>query len=255
MSQPPYDPGQGRYPRQQPDSRYQRLAQRPAQPSAFPPDYMPPPRPPAPSRRLPRIRLPLGLILTIAGAVVQLLSLTVLPWTKLAGKPTSVSALDLLSGDVKIPANGFGEWYVLVFTYPAVALSIVLALAAVFESVAMKVIWGILAIVGLGWLAVKYSLLPFLDADLEFTTREMIIGVVAAAAAVVLLFVLKMAVSMFRRMAVLVLLALTAVHIGAVVDLSDQAGLSGLSIGAFGPVLGYLLCIAAALAPRRLPRL
>jgi hypothetical protein len=58
---------------------------------------------------------------------------------------------------------------------------------------------------------------------------------------------------MFRRIAGLILLGLSGVHIGAVVDLVGANGFADLSAGAYGPAVGYLLTGVAAFAgPRRL---
>lgn len=69
------------------------------------------------------------------------------------------------------------------------------------------------------------------------------------------IFVLKMAVTTFRRVAGLILLSIGGVHVAAVSDLG-ASGLDQLSIGAIGPALGYLLtAVAAFVGPHRLARL
>lgn len=226
----------------------------PQRPQAEPPP--PPPSPPGRGFRLPG----LGLILTLLGLAVQLLSVTVLPWLAITnGASTSQSLADLWSGDVDLAASGFGESYVEIFSYPLVALGILLAFAAVLESVALKVIWGGLALLGAGFLALKYGLGSFVDlgdtigADVELSALNITIGMVAIGVLVVVIFVLKTAVAMFRRVAIVILLVSAGVHVAAVADISSASDLTELSIGAFGPAVGYLLCAAAAMAPRRLP--
>ncbi|MFB9726367.1 hypothetical protein [Haloechinothrix salitolerans] len=262
MSQPPINP------ERQPPERYrhpQPPYEQPYQqhgPPAYPPQRPqaepPPPPPPSPGRGF---RLPgLGLILTLLGLVVQLLSVTVLPWLAMTnGTSTSQSLVDLWSGDVDLAASGFGESYVEIFSYPLVVLGVLLAFAAVLESVALKVIWGGLALIGAGFLALKYGLGSFVDlgdtigGDVELTPLNITIGMVAIGVLVVVIFVLKTAVAMFRRVAIAILLVSAAVHVAAVADISSASDLTELSIGAFGPAVGYLLCAAAAMAPRRLP--
>ncbi|WP_034267306.1 hypothetical protein [Haloechinothrix halophila] len=219
----------------------------------------PPPPPPSPPGR--GFRLPgLGLILTLLGLAVQLLSVTILPWLAMTnGASTSQSLADLWSGDVDLAASGFGESYVEIFSYPLVALGVLLAFAAVLESVALKIIWGGLALLGAGYLALKYGLGSFVDlggtigGDVELTPLNITIGMVAIGVLVVVIFVLKTAVAMFRRVAIVILLVSAGVHVAAVADISSASDLTELSIGAFGPAVGYLLCAAAAIAPRRLP--
>jgi hypothetical protein len=156
--------------------------------------------------------------------------------------------------------HGFGAWYVVLFSYPLAALGILLALAAVLDSVALKVIWAGLALLGLGILVLRYGFGPIAelavtDVDtLDFTTQEITTALIAVAAAIVVIFALKTAVSMFRRVAGLILLALAGVHIAAVVDLVRGSGVDNLGVGAYGPALGYLLiAVAAFIGPRKLP--
>jgi hypothetical protein len=59
--------------------------------------------------------------------------------------------------------------------------------------------------------------------------------------------------SMFRRVAALILIGFAGVHVAAVVDLVRNSE-AELGIGAFGPAVGYvLIAIAAVIGPRRLP--
>jgi hypothetical protein len=214
------------------------------------------PRPAA--LRRPR-RLPgLGLALTLAGLAVQVLSLAVLPWVRFtahgSGSDSTPTAWQLAAD---IGTHGFGGWYVVLLSYPLAVLGIVLALASVLESVALKLIWGGLALIGLGLLIVRYGFGPFAelaftDADrLHFSTPQIVIATVAVAALVVVIFMLRTAVAMFRRVAGLVLLGLTGVHVAAVLDLARQSGADQLSIGAYGPILGYLVTAIAAFIGRR----
>ncbi|WP_104478870.1 hypothetical protein V5P93_004510 [Actinokineospora auranticolor] len=233
---------------------------RPPQSAPRPPESRPAPerhRPEAPVRSGGGFRIPgLGVVLAIVGALVQLLSLTVLPWMAQGGDPASLVSLwkNLSDGQ----ARGFGDWYVLIFSYPLVILGVLLAFSAVLESVAMKVIWAGLAILGVGYLLLRYGIAPvtgLFGVEKDFTTRDVVVAVAAVAATVVVVFVLKSAVTMFRRVAGLVLLALSGVHVGALADLANSDGLTGLGdlgIGAFGPVVGYVLIgIAALVGPRR----
>lgn len=261
MSQPPYDPRRPAEPGYPPPSYSQRQAYgRPPQgppPQQRPPRSYEPPEPPEPEGR--GFRLPgLGLLLTLASVVVQVVSLFLLPWlTTGRNGQFSVSASELWSTAVDFGTHGFGGWYLVVFSYPLAALSILLALAAVFESVALKAIWVGLTLLGLGAVLVKFGGVPILEKiggnaeSIDFTAVEATIAVIALVALVVVLFLLKAAVGMFRRVAVLILLVFAGVHIAAVTDLVSSS--SELNFGAFGPALGYLLCAAAALIPRRLP--
>lgn len=242
--QPQYDAQPGYRPHSQP-----------AAPQAAPPRM---PAAPAGPRRIPG----LGLLLTLAGLVVQALSLFVLPWLNYGASGSAGGTVsDIWSGKVDFGAHGFGEWYVLLFSYPLVGLSILLAFAAVLESVALKVIWGALTVVGLGVLVLRYGFGPFTDVaetaqgDLGFSTLQIAIGIVALVVLILVIFALKMAVTMFRRVAMLILLGLAGVHIAAVFDLAKISSEAELSIGAFGPAAGYLLCAIAAIAPRKLPGL
>ncbi|CRK55121.1 hypothetical protein [Alloactinosynnema sp. L-07] len=276
MSQPPYrPPGQPQQPYRPGNQQggyqhpgYGQAYQQPAHQPGYQPGYEQPQyRDPAPHRPEPRqaprpappttppsggLRIPgLGLILTLVGSLVQILCLTVLPWVSAGNDPRSLFDLwDQLSKS----ANGFGDWYVVIFSYPLMILGILLAFAAVLESVAMKVVWAGLMLLGLGYLLLRYGFGPLTGSfgEHDFGTKEIVLAGVAVAAVVLVVFVLKTAVTMFRRVAGLVLIALSGVHIYAVMDLVKAADLSELNIGAFGPSLGYLLIgVAALIGPRR----
>jgi hypothetical protein len=252
MSQP-RDPG--RYYQQGPQQRYQQAPpqgyQQYQQPQRYrPPTTYAPPRPPEPvrgGRRIPGV----GLILTAAGLVIQVLSLFVLPWVATAG--SSPSMTDLRSAVIDIGTHGFGQWYLVLFTYPLAALSIVLALAAVLDSVALKVVWACLALAGVAVLVVRDGVVPVVGSA-SFTNQKVTTLVIALVIAAVVIFVLKSALSMFRRVAGLILIALAGVHIAALVDLVKGEGLDSLSFGAYGPALAYVLtAVATFITPRRVP--
>jgi hypothetical protein len=188
------------------------------------------------------------------------LSLFVLPWVRYdAASPVSLSMPNLFDAARDFGAHGFGAWYVVLFSYPLAALGIVLALATVLDSVVLKVIWGGLTLVGLGALVLRFGLGPFAgvvinDKKLDFTRQELTTAVIAVAALVVVIFMLKTALSMFRRMAGLILLGLAGLHVWAVVDLVKGSSAAELGVGAYGPAVGYVLAaVAAFLGPRRLP--
>jgi len=263
MSQPP-NPYRGDhrlpyYPYQQPSG----------QPSYAPVVVQGPPlaAPPAPAVRTRRQLPGLGLVLTMLGLVVQALSLTVLPWALLDGgsaNPASpadpVAMPQIWQLVTEHGIHGFGGWYVVLFNYPLAVLGILLALASVLESVAIKVIWGGLAIIGLAILVLRYGLGPFTGlanagtGGLSFTTQEITTATVALAALVAVIFMLRMAVSTFRRIAGLILLGVTGVHIAAVWDLINGSGIGQLGVGAYGSAIGYaLIAVAAFAGPRRLP--
>lgn len=215
------------------------------------------PRPPAPRAEPPSssgFRIPgVGLILTLLGSAVQLLCLTVLPWASQGNDPRSL--FDLWETLSNGGANSFGDWYVVLFTYPLMILGVLLSFAAVLESVAMKVVWAGLMLLGMGYLLLRYGLGPLTGSfgEHDFGTMEIVVALVAVAGVVLVVFVLKTAVSMFRRVAGLVLIGLSGVHVFAVMDLQKASELSDLSVGAFGPTLGYLLVgVAALIGPRRL---
>lgn len=201
-------------------------------------------------------------MLALLGLVVQVFSLTVLPWARLdAGGLASASMPDIWRVTTEQGTHGFGGWYVVLFSYPLAALGVLLALASVLESMALKLIWGGLALVGLGVLVLRYGFGPFAELfatdarGLHFTTQEITTAVIAVAALVVVIVVLRTAVTTFRRVAGLILLGLAGVHVAAVWDLASTAGAEHLSFGAYGPALGYLLTAIAAFAgPVRLAR-
>lgn len=229
----------------------------------------PPPRTPAARRPEPppdysddgggfKFRLPgLGLILSLLGIVVQLLCMLVLPWVSAsAAGGESISLPELWDVASDAGAQGFGGWYLVLFSYPLAALGIVLALVSVLESVAGKMIFAGLAVIGIGWLLLRYGVGPAAglfgeDAGLDFSRQEITTIVIAVAALVLVIFMLRTGLAMFRRVAGLVLLVIAGVHIYAVQDLA--AGDDGLSFGAYGPALGYVLSgVAALVGPRRL---
>lgn len=208
-------------------------------------------RPPGPAARWrPRLRLPgLGLLLALLGLAVQVISLTVLPWARFGEAGLGSAGLPEIA--TELGTNGFGGLYTVLFSYPLAALGILLALASALESVALKLIWGGLALIGLAIVVLRYGLGPFAglvtdDAGLHFTTAELTLAVVALSAVVVVIFMLRMAVKTFRRVAGLILLGLGGLHVAAVSDLLNASSAEQLDIGAFGPALGYLLSAAAA---------
>jgi hypothetical protein len=203
-------------------------------------------------------RLPgFGLLLTLLALVVQIVCLTVLPWVTYGDGQAMPKLWDAV---VNGKADSFGDWYVLAFSYPVALLSIVLALAAVLKSAAAKVFWGVLSLIGLGALAFVFGVAPLtgligdkksLD---DFSTLELSLAGGALLAVVVVIFMLKMAISMFHRVAALILLGIAGFHVAGIVDLVGASGVSGVGLGAWGTALGYVLTAAAALiGPRKLP--
>ncbi|MFO7192970.1 hypothetical protein [Thermocrispum sp.] len=236
-----------------PHQEYQQAPHRDGYADRYRPEQAPAYQAPEPG---PGLRLPgLGLILAVAGVAVHAISLFLLPWVTTGdGDLTALQAWEAI--DLGEP-SGFGEWYLFLLTYPLAALSVVLTLAALFESVAMKVVWAGLTLLGLAYLAVWHGARPLfglVDGDsAEPSQVDLIIGGVAVVAIVVVAFMLKVAVSMFRRVAVLVLLVAGAVHVYAVTDLTGTSDFLSLDLGAFAPVLGYGLCASSVLLPKRLP--
>ena len=224
---------------------------RPPQAGVQRPQQPRPSQPSAPSRSRGRRFLGPGLVLAILGALVLLVSMTVLPWAD--GGQSLATLWDQVRD---LPSMGFGDWYVLVAGAPLAVLGILLSFAAVLESVAMKVIWVALTVLGLGYVAFRYGIGPLTGVVGDtggFSLVETAVAAGALVAIVVVLFVLKSAVGMFRRIAGLILLGLSGVHISALVDLVGANDLSALSAGAYGPAVGYLLAGAAAfVTPRRL---
>jgi hypothetical protein len=269
----PYQGEPGRQPYGRPPPRYPPQQyppqQYPQQPQGYPPGYeqpgyrepyQPPRRPAAPPPAESYddggggFRLPgLGLILTLLGLVVQVLCLLVLPWMSASaagGESVSLPELwDLLSD---AGASGFGGWYVVLFTYPLAALGVLLALVSVLESVAMKFVWAGLAVLGVGYLVLRYGLLElFGDGGVDLSRQEISALGIALAVLVLVIFMVRTAMVWFRRIAGLVLLVLAGVHVYAVQDFVGDA--EALSLGAYGPALGYALSgVAAVIGPRRL---
>jgi hypothetical protein len=217
---------------------------------------------PAPERPAPReregggFRLPgLGLLLSLVGLVVQILSFTVLPWVYSAGSRDSRALPAIWDLATNFDAHGFSGAYVVLFSYPLAVLGILLSLVAVIESAAMKVIWAVLAIIGIAVLALRFGPFGelFTGGSVDFSRQEITYAVIALAALVVVIFMLKMAMSTFRRLAGLVLLVIAGVHIAAVSDLTDGFGFEDVQLGAYGPAVGYVLAAAAAfIGPKRL---
>jgi hypothetical protein len=187
----------------------------------------------------------------VLGALVLLVSVTLLPWVD--GELSLATLWDRVRD---IPSMGFGDWYVAIAGYPLVALGILLSFAAVLESATMKVIWVVLTVLGLGYIAFQYGIGPLtgLVGDSGgFSLAETMVAAGALAGIAVVLLVLRSAIGMFRRIAGLILLGLSGVHISAIVDLVGANGFGELSSGAYGPALGYLLAGAAAFTgPTRL---
>jgi hypothetical protein len=220
------------------------------------------PRRPAPERSAPPrepdgggFRLPgLGLLLSIIGLVVQVVCFTVLPWVNAPGNKDAQALPAIWDVATNFEAHGFAGAYVVLFSYPLAVLGILLSLVAVLESVAMKVIWAVLAIIGIAVLGLRFGPLGdlFSGGGVEFSRKEVTFAVIALAALVVVVFMLKMAMSTFRRLAGLVLLVIAGVHVYAVSDLTDGFGFADVRLGAYGPAVGYVLAAAAAfVGPRR----
>lgn len=194
-------------------------------------------------------RLPgLGLILSIAGLIVQIVCFTVLPWVNAPGNKDSQALPAIWDLATNFDAHGFAGAYVVLFSYPLAVLGILLSLVAVLESVAMKVIWAVLAIIGIAVLGLRFGPIGdlFSGGSVSFTRKEITFAAIALGALVVVIFMLKMAMSTFRRLAGLVLLVIAGVHVYAVSDLTDGFGFEDVQLGAYGPALGYVLASAAA---------
>jgi hypothetical protein len=203
-------------------------------------------------------RLPgFGLILSLLGIAVQLVCMLALPWVSAsAAGGESLTLPKLWDLATQANAQGFGGWYVFLFSFPLAALGIVLALVSVVEWVAGKALFAVLAILGIGWLLVRYGVGPAAGlfgeekSGFDFSRQEITAIGIALGALVLVIFMLKTGLAMFRRIAGLILLAFAGVHIYALQDLFDG---QGLAIGAYGPALGYALSgIAALIGPRRL---
>lgn len=214
------------------------------------------PAPPPPEPEGGGFRLPgLGLLLSLLGLVVQVVSFTVLPWVYSAGNKDSQALPAIWDLATNFDAHGFSGAYVVLFSYPLAVLGILLSLVAVIESVAMKVVWAGLTIIGIGVLALRFGPFGelFTGGSADFSRKEITFAVIALAALVVVIFMLKMAMSTFRRIAGLVLLVIAGVHVSAVSDLTDGFGFEDVQLGAYGPAVGYALAAAAAfIGPRRL---
>jgi hypothetical protein len=253
--QPPNPPGRQQYPPQR---------QPQGQPQGQSPRRQAPPPRPAPSSSGGGFRLPgTGLLLSVLGAIVQIVSFTLLPWVAATGGNGKTANLYDIYKALTDRSNGgaqtFGDWYVVLFSYPTVILGILLAFAAVLESVAAKVLWAALAIAGLAFLVIRYGVGPLAGvfgskSAMHFSTVEIVVAVVALVAIIFIAFTLKTAIAMFRRIAGVILILLSGVHLWAVTDLVKGAGnLADLDFGAYGPSVGYLLIgIGALVGPRRL---
>jgi hypothetical protein len=202
-------------------------------------------------------RIPgLGLVLSLLGLIVQVVSLTVLPWVTAGGEEASLPKIWDLVHD--FGTGGFSGTYVLLFSYPLAALGVLLSLVAVIQSVASKVIWAILTIIGLAVLVLRYGLGPFgsmvsSDKPLTFSHKEIVLAIIALSALVIVIFMLRMAMTTFRIVGGLILLACAGVHVAALNDMTGGDGLAGFGIGAYGPALGYVLAaLAAFIGPRKI---
>lgn len=236
-------------PHQQRPQQQRPQQQRPQQPR---------PQQPPPERDGGGFRLPgLGLLLSLLGLVVQVLCFTVLPWVYSSNGDASVALPEVWEIAKTFGDDGFGDSYVLLFSYPLAVLGILLSLVAVIESALMKVVWAGLTIIGIGVLLLWFGLwqlaeVPVSGKSLDLSRKELTIALVALAALVVVIFMLKTAMSTFRRIAGLVLLVVAGVHVYAVSDMTDGFGFEDVRFGAYGPAVGYVLAAAAAfVGPRR----
>ncbi|MFL6126066.1 hypothetical protein [Actinophytocola sp.] len=194
----------------------------------------------------------LGLVFSLLGLVVQVLSLTVLPWVTAGGDSAALPKLWDAAKDVG-NGGGFSAAYVFMFSYPLAVLGILLSLVAVLQSVAMKVIWAVLAFIGVAALALKFGWDPISGGGMHFSRQEITLGIIAAAVLVVVIVMLKMAMSTFRIVGGLILLVCAGVHVYALKDLIGDAGFSLVGIGAYGTAAGYVLAaLAAFIGPRKL---
>ncbi|HEX6359073.1 hypothetical protein [Actinophytocola sp.] len=206
--------------------------------------------PPEPEHEGGGFRLPgLGLLLSLLGLVVQVLCLVVLPWV--SGPAGTAGLPELWDAAKDVSAGGFGGSYVLLFSYPLAALGILLSLVSVLESVVVKVIWAILALIGVAALALRFGWDSISAGSFDFSQQEITYGIIALSVLFVVIFMLKMAMSTFRIVGGLVLLAVAGVHIAALRDMTTS--LSELEIAAYGPAVGYVLAaLAAFIGPRRI---
>jgi hypothetical protein len=194
----------------------------------------------------------LGFVFGILGLIVQVLSITVLPWLTAGGDSAALPKIWDAAKDA-VNGGGFSAAYVALFSYPLAVLGILLSLVAVLESVVMKVIWAVLAFAGVAALAVKFGWNPLSGGGMHFSRQEIILGVIAAVVLVVVIVMLKMAMSTFRIIGGLILLGCAGVHFYALKDLTGDAGFSLFGIGAYGTAAGYVLAaLAAFIGPRKL---
>jgi hypothetical protein len=213
-----------------------------------------PSAPPEPERdsgggfRFPGVGL--GLICALLAIVVQALSLSVLPWAAEGGDSTLPSLWKLMKD---VSAGGFSGSYVLMFSYPLAVLGVMLSLVAVLQSVVTKVLWAVLALIGVGALALKFGWTSISGGGFEFSRQQITFGIIALGVLVVVIFMLRMAMSTFRIVGGLILLGVAGVHFAALNDLSGGEGFSTFGIGAYGPAVGYVLsAVATFVGPRKL---
>jgi hypothetical protein len=185
----------------------------------------------------------------VLAIVVQALSLSVLPWAKVGD-----SALPALWKALKdASVGGFSGTYVLMFSYPLAVLGVLLSLVAVLQSVVTKVIWAVLAIIGVGALALKFGWHSISGGGFDFSRQEITLGIIALSVLVIVIFMLRMAMSTFRIVGGILLLVVAGVHVTALNDMAGGEGFSVFGIGAYGPAVGYVLSAAAAfIGPRKL---
>jgi hypothetical protein len=194
----------------------------------------------------------LGFVFGILGIIVQALSLTVLPWLTAGGDSAALPKIWEAAKD-SVNGGGFSAAYVALFSYPLAVLGILLSLVAVLQSVVMKVIWAVLAFAGVAALAVRFGWNPLSGDGMHFSRQEIILGVIAAVVLVVVIVMLRMAMSTFRIVGGLILLGCAGVHFYALKDLTGDAGFSLVGVGAYGTAAGYVLAaLAAFIGPRRL---
>lgn len=208
---------------------------------------------PEPEREGGGFRVPgLGLVFSLLGLIVQVLSLTVLPWLTSGNDSAALPKIWDAAKDVG-EGGGFSAAYVAMFSYPLAVLGILLSLVAVLESVVMKVIWAILAFIGVAALALKFGWSPLSGSGMDFSRQEITLGIIAAAVLVVVIVMLKMAMSTFRVIGGLILLGCAGLHFYALKELTGPEGFSLVGIGAYGTAAGYVLAaLAAFIGPRKL---
>jgi hypothetical protein len=102
-------------------------------------------------------------------------------------------------------------------------------------------------------LALRFGWDSITAGSFDFSRQEITFGVIALVVLVVVLFMLKMAMSTFRIIGGLILLACAGVHFWALKDMTGDGGFSVLGIGAYGPAAGYVLAaLAAFIGPRKI---